>query len=219
MLNVIAMLVSFIALVALLNGLFGVIHDQLAWFPASLQTVLGWIGRPVAWVMGVPWQDSETIGGLLGTRTVLNEFIAFSELGQLKASARSPLLRHRVVRARRVRQLQLGGDSDRRNRRPGARTRRAILRGWVSAPCWRGRWPISCRPASRACCYDGDSPSSSAGRGNAVGLVRQRLDGRQPTSPWCSALDWVFSSRRSNRHPPDSLRGHPRFSPADRSRP
>jgi CNT family concentrative nucleoside transporter len=86
MLNVIAMLVSFIALVALLNGLFGVIHEQLAWFPASLQTVLGWVGRPVAWVMGVPWQDSETIGGLLGTRTVLNEFIAFSELGPLKAS-------------------------------------------------------------------------------------------------------------------------------------
>lgn len=84
MLNVIAMLVSFIALVALLNGLFGVIHDQVAWFPASLQTVLGWIGRPVAWVMGVPWQDSQTIGSLLGTRTVLNEFIAFSELGPLK---------------------------------------------------------------------------------------------------------------------------------------
>jgi CNT family concentrative nucleoside transporter len=86
MLNVIAMLVSFIALVALLNGLFGVIHDQVAWFPVSLQTVLGWIGRPVAWVMGVPWQDSETIGGLLGTRTVLNEFIAFSELGPLKST-------------------------------------------------------------------------------------------------------------------------------------
>ena len=86
MLNVIAMLVSFIALVALVNGLFGVIHDQVAWFPASLQTVLGWLGRPVAWVMGVPWQDSETIGGLLGTRTVLNEFIAFSELGPLKPS-------------------------------------------------------------------------------------------------------------------------------------
>ena len=86
MLNVIAMLVSFIALVALLNGLFGVIHEQLAWFPASLQTVLGWLGRPVAWVMGVPWQDSQTIGSLLGTRTVLNEFIAFSELGPLKAA-------------------------------------------------------------------------------------------------------------------------------------
>ena len=86
MLNVIAMLVSFIALVALINGLFGVIHDQLAWFPASLQIVLGWLGRPVAWVLGVPWQDSQTIGGLMGTRTVLNEFIAFSQLGPLKDS-------------------------------------------------------------------------------------------------------------------------------------
>jgi CNT family concentrative nucleoside transporter len=86
MLNVIAMLISFIALVALLNGLFGVIHDKLPFWPESLQVVLGWIFRPVAWVMGVPWHDSETIGGLLGTRTVLNEFIAYSQLGPLKAT-------------------------------------------------------------------------------------------------------------------------------------
>ena len=84
MLNVIAMLISFIALVALLNGLFGVIHDQLPAFPQSLQVVLGWVLRPVAWVMGVPWHDSGTIGSLLGTRTVLNEFIAYSQLGPLK---------------------------------------------------------------------------------------------------------------------------------------
>ncbi|HEV8125634.1 MAG TPA: nucleoside transporter C-terminal domain-containing protein [Gemmatimonadales bacterium] len=84
MLNVIAMLIAFIALVALLNGLFGVIHGQLPGFPQSLQVVLGWVLRPVAWVMGVPWQDSGTIGSLLGTRTVLNEFIAYSQLGPLK---------------------------------------------------------------------------------------------------------------------------------------
>lgn len=86
MLNVIAMLISFVALVALLNGIMGVIHHQAGWFPANLQTVLGWVGRPVAWVMGVPWRDSETIGSLLGTRTVLNEFIAYSQLGPLKPS-------------------------------------------------------------------------------------------------------------------------------------
>lgn len=84
MLNVIAMLISFIALVALLNGLFGVIHDKIPAFPQSLQVVLGWLFRPVAWVMGVPWHDSGTIGSLLGTRSVLNEFIAYSELGPLK---------------------------------------------------------------------------------------------------------------------------------------
>jgi concentrative nucleoside transporter, CNT family len=84
MLNVIAMLVSFIALVALTNGLMGWIHGQIPLFPENLQTVLAWIGRPFAWAMGVPWHDSGTIGGLLGTRTVLNEFVAFSQLGPLK---------------------------------------------------------------------------------------------------------------------------------------
>jgi CNT family concentrative nucleoside transporter len=86
MLNVIAMLVSFIALIALANGGFGWIHSHVAWFPANIQTVLGWIFAPIAWVMGVPWHDSGTIGGLLGTRMVLNEFIAYSQLGPLRAT-------------------------------------------------------------------------------------------------------------------------------------
>ena len=84
MLNVIAMLVSFIALVALLNGGFGALHGWLPWFPADLQTVLGWIFRPVAFLMGVPWHDSGTIGSLLGTRMVLNEFIAYAQLGPMR---------------------------------------------------------------------------------------------------------------------------------------
>jgi CNT family concentrative nucleoside transporter len=85
MLNVIAMLVSFVALVALVNGGFAAVHRYAEWFPANLQTVLGWIFRPIAWVMGVPWRDSSTIGSLLGTRMVLNEFIAYAQLGTLKA--------------------------------------------------------------------------------------------------------------------------------------
>src|SRR6266566_4324264 len=98
MLNVIAMLISFIALIALVNGLFGWIHSihftlplvhwyvDLSWFPISLQTVLGWIFRPIAWVMGVPWHDSGTIGALLGERMVINEFIAYAHLGPMKGS-------------------------------------------------------------------------------------------------------------------------------------
>ena len=96
MLNVIAMLISFIALIALVNGLFGWIHGldfnllglhiSFAWFPESLQTVLGWIFRPIAWVMGVPWQDSGHVGALLGERMVVNEFIAYLHLGQMKAA-------------------------------------------------------------------------------------------------------------------------------------
>jgi CNT family concentrative nucleoside transporter len=85
MLNVIAMLISFLALVALANGLLGWIHGMLAWFPQNLQTIFGWVLRPVAWAMGVPWKESGVVGGLLGTRAVLNEFIAFSQLGPMKA--------------------------------------------------------------------------------------------------------------------------------------
>jgi concentrative nucleoside transporter, CNT family len=96
MLNVIAMLISFIAIIALINGLFGWIHGvhfvmfgwriDFGWFPESIQTILGWIFAPIAWVMGVPWHDSGTIGGLLGTRMALNEFIAYSQLGPLKGT-------------------------------------------------------------------------------------------------------------------------------------
>jgi CNT family concentrative nucleoside transporter len=86
MLYVIAMLVAFLGLVALVNGIFGVVHSLATWFPPDLQTVLAWVGSPVAWTLGVPWKDCPTIGSLLGTRTVLNEFIAFSQLGPLKAT-------------------------------------------------------------------------------------------------------------------------------------
>jgi len=86
MLNVVAMLIAFVALVALVNGGFGWVHGYLAWFPESLQVVLGWVGRPVAWLLGVSWQDSSAVGGLLGTRAVLNEFIAYSDLGPMKAT-------------------------------------------------------------------------------------------------------------------------------------
>jgi len=80
------MLVSFIALVALGNGVFGWVHGYAAWFPENIQTVLGWVFSPIAWVMGVPWHDSGTIGSLLGTRMVLNEFIAYAQLGPMKAA-------------------------------------------------------------------------------------------------------------------------------------
>ena len=86
MLNVIAMLISFIALIALVNGLLGWVHGYVSFVPGNLQTILGWIFRPIAWVMGVPWHDSGTIGALLGERMVINEFIAYAHLGPLKPS-------------------------------------------------------------------------------------------------------------------------------------
>jgi concentrative nucleoside transporter, CNT family len=85
-LNVGAMLIVFLALLALLNAVMGWVHIYVAWFPYSLQQVLGWIFAPVAWLIGVPWRDASAIGNLLGTRMVLNEFVAFAQLGTIKAS-------------------------------------------------------------------------------------------------------------------------------------
>ncbi|MEO8379807.1 MAG: nucleoside transporter C-terminal domain-containing protein [Acidobacteriota bacterium] len=81
-LNVAGMLIAFIALVAMVNGIFGLVHGYWVWFPASLDIVFGWIFRPIAWAMGVSWKDSLTVGNLLGTRMVLNEFVAFVKLGE-----------------------------------------------------------------------------------------------------------------------------------------
>ena len=84
-LNVAAMLISFLALIALLNGVMGWTHSHVAWFPSSLERILGTLFAPVAWIIGVPRQDCGAIGSLLGTRMVLNELVAFSQLGPQKA--------------------------------------------------------------------------------------------------------------------------------------
>ena len=81
-LNVAGMLIAFIALMALVNGVFGYVHGLAEWFPVSLDKLLGWIFSPIAWAMGVSWKDSLTVGNLLGTRMVLNEFVAFINLGK-----------------------------------------------------------------------------------------------------------------------------------------
>ena len=83
-LNIGAMLIAFLALIALMNGMMGWAHVHAAWFPESLQKVFGWVFAPVAWLLGVPWQDAGTIGSLLGTRLVTNEMVAFQQLGPLK---------------------------------------------------------------------------------------------------------------------------------------
>jgi concentrative nucleoside transporter, CNT family len=83
-LNVAGMLIAFIALVALIDGLFGYAHGYAPWFPASLSVLLGWMFSPIAWMIGVPWRDALEVGNLLGTRMVLNEFVAFLELGKIR---------------------------------------------------------------------------------------------------------------------------------------
>ena len=84
-LNVGAMLISFLALIALINALLGLI--PLGGGQAlSLQWIFGHLAAPLAWLMGVPWKDAFDVGNLLGTRLVLNELIAYSQLGALRES-------------------------------------------------------------------------------------------------------------------------------------
>jgi CNT family concentrative nucleoside transporter len=84
--NVAAILISFIALVTLLNLLLGGIGGWFGRPDLSLQVVLGTLLAPAAWLLGVPWRDCEAVGGLLGTRTALNELVAYGELGRLRDS-------------------------------------------------------------------------------------------------------------------------------------
>jgi CNT family concentrative nucleoside transporter len=109
-LNIGAMLIAFLALIAMLNGILGWVHTLpgLGWLPPSMQKIFAVVFAPLAWLMGVPWKDAPIIGNLLGTRLVLNEFVAFLELAPLKAQ---------LVR---LRQLQLDRHPDRRHRSAGA---------------------------------------------------------------------------------------------------
>ncbi len=83
--NVGAMLIAFIALVALANGILGGIHNWLEPhgipFPSGLAQIFGWIFAPIAWLIGVSWKDAVSVGNLLGVRMVINELVAFSMLG------------------------------------------------------------------------------------------------------------------------------------------
>jgi concentrative nucleoside transporter, CNT family len=79
--NVGIMLISFVALIALLNGMMGGIHNYWHWFPPSIERVLGFVFYPVAWLIGVPVKDCAAVGNLLGTRMVINELVAYSALG------------------------------------------------------------------------------------------------------------------------------------------
>ena len=85
-LNVGAMLLAFVALIAMCNGLLGWLGGTVGWQGVSLELVLGWLLAPLAWLMGVPWVDAPQVGSLMGVKTVLNEFFAYLQLaGSLEA--------------------------------------------------------------------------------------------------------------------------------------
>ncbi len=91
--NVAAMLIVLTALIALTNMIIGIPFDKDS--APTLQGILGWIMRPVVWLIGIPWSEAQTAGSLMGTKTVLNEFIAFLDLAKLSPDALS--VRSRVI--------------------------------------------------------------------------------------------------------------------------
>jgi CNT family concentrative nucleoside transporter len=86
--NIVAMLIVLVALVSLLNQILGLL-PAIAGEALSLQRLLGWLMAPLAWLMGIPWSEAITAGSLLGTKTVLNELLAYLELARLPADALS----------------------------------------------------------------------------------------------------------------------------------
>ena len=88
LLNIIAMLIVLVALVTLINTVIGLFPD-LGGRPLTLQRVTGWLLSPLAWLMGIPWSEAHAAGGLLGTKVILNELLAYAELAALPNGALS----------------------------------------------------------------------------------------------------------------------------------
>lgn len=96
-LNVGAMLLAFVALVYMLDAILGLMGGLVGLESLSLRLVLGWVLAPIAWIMGVPWADATTVGGLLGLKMALNEFFAYLQLANLLNSGGDTLSPRSVV--------------------------------------------------------------------------------------------------------------------------
>lgn len=85
-LNVAAMVLAFIALIALLNGLLSWFFNLFGVAGVTFELILGYINAPIAWLMGVPWEDCFKVGGILGKKIILNEFVGYIDLTQMKST-------------------------------------------------------------------------------------------------------------------------------------
>ena len=94
LLNIVAMLIVLVALVCLVNQALSII-PHIGGKPVTLQRLLGYVMSPIVWLIGIPWAEAQTAGGLMGTKTILNEFIAYLELANLPDGALS--LRSRLI--------------------------------------------------------------------------------------------------------------------------
>jgi CNT family concentrative nucleoside transporter len=89
LLNIVAMLIVLVALVALVNKALSILPD-IGQSPITLERILGYIMAPIVWLMGIPWAETQTAGSLMGTKTILNELLAYLDLAHLPENALSP---------------------------------------------------------------------------------------------------------------------------------
>ena len=89
LINIVAMLIVFVALVYLTNRLLGLLPGP-GGQPITLQRLLGFLMAPVVWLIGIPWSEAQTAGGLMGTKTILNEMLAYLDMAKLPPGALSP---------------------------------------------------------------------------------------------------------------------------------
>jgi CNT family concentrative nucleoside transporter len=94
LLNIVAMLLVLVALVSLINQILGLLPSP-GGEPLTLQRLLGYAMAPVVWLMGIPWPEATTAGALMGTKTILNELLAYLDMSRLPADALTP--RSRVI--------------------------------------------------------------------------------------------------------------------------
>jgi CNT family concentrative nucleoside transporter len=90
-LNVAAMLLAFIALIAVVNAGLGKLGLWIGYPTLTLEWLLGVVFRPLAWLMGVPWAEADSVGTLLGIKTVVNEFVGYQQMEQMVAEGRLSL--------------------------------------------------------------------------------------------------------------------------------
>ena len=90
LLNIVAMLIVFVALVYLVNSILGLLAGFRSAAAVTLQRALGWVMAPVCWLMGVPWSQAVTAGGLMGIKTILNELVAYLQLAALPPGTLDP---------------------------------------------------------------------------------------------------------------------------------
>ncbi|QLB18565.1 NupC/NupG family nucleoside CNT transporter [Mannheimia granulomatis] len=95
--NVGAMLIAFVALIALINGILGGIGGWFGYETLSLGQIFGWVFKPLAWVIGVPWEESEIAGQMIGLKLAVNEFVGYVEFSKYLAPESTVQLSEKTV--------------------------------------------------------------------------------------------------------------------------